>query len=980
MEIGTVEQVDIVGRMKESYLDYAMSVITARALPDVRDGLKPVQRRILFAMQDMGIRHDRPYKKSARIVGEVLGKYHPHGDSSVYEAMVRLAQSFSMRYMLVDGQGNFGSVDGDAAAAMRYTEARLAAIAEEILLDIDKNTVDFTDNFDGSLKEPTVLPSRVPNLLLNGASGIAVGMATNIPPHNLSEVCDAIVYLIENFDRVDDVTVEDLMKFVPGPDFPTGGIILGKDEIKAAYATGKGQLVVRSKIHTEDLKGGRSRIVITELPYQVNKAALIERIADLVRNHKIESIADLRDESDRQGMRVCIELKRGEDPRPTIAQLFKDTAMQSTFGVNLLAIVDRTPRLLPLKRALQFFIEHRQEVITRRTQFDLDRAKQRAHILEGLKIALDYLDAVIETIRRSQTAETALQNLMRRFRLSELQARAILDMQLRRLAALERKKIEDEYVEVIKQIAYLEDLLASPRKILLLIREDMREIKRAYGDARRTHIVEDVIGGLKDEDLVPDAEVLIALTQRGHITRLPLSECRGKSPANLGLEMGVRDAVSFLLPANTKNTLWFFTDQGKLFQDQTHRLLGLDRQVKGQPLSSLIALGEKEHVTALLAVNGSREGLFLLLATKQGRIKRLSVEELAQIPASGLPVIALDEGDELIAAQLGDGKQEVMLLTRQGQAIRFKEEDVRPMGRTAAGVWAIKMADDDAVVTLLQPRLGAELLLVTERGYAKRSALEEFPVQGRYGGGVRALDSTKLGDTGPVVAAQIADAQDEAVVITASGATLCVRAAEAPLLERSTWGAIVRAKKRLVEVKADDAVTSMAALPAASEPAQPEPSAEPEEKPKPSPTRQSVAQKTASARSGVAKKTLASKTLAGKSVAKPEPKSKPVAKPAAEPATKSESKSKPVAKPAAEPAAKSESKSKPVAKPAVKPVTKPAPKPKSASATATSAATEAKPSAKTRATQAAATKKEDTKASQATQLPLAKTPARRKMG
>lgn len=971
MEIGTVEQIDIVGKMKEAYLDYAMSVITARALPDVRDGLKPVQRRILYAMEDMGIRHDRPYKKSARIVGEVLGKYHPHGDGPVYESMVRMAQSFSMRYPLVDGQGNFGSVDGDAAAAMRYTEARLAAIAEEILLDIDKDTVDFVDNFDGSLKEPSVLPSRVPNLLLNGASGIAVGMATNIPPHNLSELCDAIIYLIENFDRVDDVTVDDLMQFIPGPDFPTGGIILGKDEIKTAYATGKGQLTVRSKVHTEDLKGGRSRIVITELPYQVNKAALIERIADLVRNHRIESIADLRDESDRQGMRVCIELKRGEDPRPTIAQLFKDTAMQSTFGVNLLAIVDRTPRLLPLKRALQFFVEHRQEVITRRTQFDLDRAKQRAHILEGLKIALDYLDAVIETIRRSQTADTALQNLMRRFRLSELQARAILDMQLRRLAALERKKIEDEYTAVIQQIALLEDLLASPRKILFLIREDMREIKRAYGDARRTHIVEDVVGGLKDEDLVPDAEVLIALTQRGHITRLPLNECRGKSPATLGLEMGVRDAVSLLLPANTKNTLWFFTDQGRLFQDQAHRLLGLDRQVKGQPLNTLIALGEKERVTALLAVNGAREGLFLLLATKQGRIKRLSVEELAQIPASGLPVIALEGGDELIAAQLGDGQQEVFLLTRQGQAIRFKEEEVRPMGRTAAGIWAIKMADDDAVVTLLQPRAGAELLIVTERGYAKRSTLDEFPVQGRYGGGVRALDPSKLGDTGPVVAAQVANAQDEAVLIAASGATLCIQVAEAPLLERSTWSTVVRAKKRLMEIKADDAVTSMAALPAARVLAQSEPSVEPEEKPRTSPARRSATQTSAPTRTSAAKKTLASKAPVGKVTAKSEPKSKSVAKPAAEPAASSESKSKPATEPAAKSAAKSESK---------KPVTKPATKSKTASAAASSVA-EAKSPAKARATQPPAAKNEGAAhASKPTQLPFAKIPVKRKTG
>ncbi len=813
MEIGTVEQVDIVGRMRESYLDYAMSVITARALPDVRDGLKPVQRRILYAMDDMGLRHDRPYKKSARIVGEVLGKYHPHGDEPVYEAMVRMAQDFSMRYALVDGQGNFGSVDGDNAAAMRYTEARLAAIAEEMLVDIDKDTVDFVDNFDGSLKEPSVLPSRVPNLLLNGAAGIAVGMATNIPPHNLSELADAIIYLIDHYDKLDDITVEDLLRFVPGPDFPTGGIILGKEGIRQAYATGKGKLVVRSKVHTEDVKGGRSRIIVTELPYQVNKANLIERIAELVRNHRIETISDLRDESDRQGMRIVIELKRGEDPRPTIEQLFKDTPMQGTFGVNILALVDMTPRLLPLKRALHLFIEHRHQVITRRSRFELDRARARAHVLEGLKIALDHLDEVINTIRRSQTAETAMQNLMRKFRLSEIQARAILDMQLRRLAALERKKIEDEYADVIQQIAYLEDLLANPRKILYLIKEDMQDIKRAYGDARRTHIVDTETGELQEGDLIPDAEVFVGLTERGYITRLPFADCRVTRPTNMRLSVGARDAVTLLAPTNTRNTILFFTNRGNVFQDQVHRILGVDRQEKGQQLASMVGLAEKERVTAFLTTADLTEERYVTLATRNGRIKRTEIGEFSQIPAGGLQATTLDEGDEIVSARLTRGNEELLLVTRQGQAIRFPEEEVRPMGRSAAGVWAIKLAEGDAVAAMVVARGEEQLLVVTEHGYAKRSPLSDYPLQGRYGNGVRASDPGKLGDTGPIVDAELVNPYDEIVLTSANGNVLCVKAEDVVLLERSTWSTLVREKRKTMALAEDDTITCVAVLP-----------------------------------------------------------------------------------------------------------------------------------------------------------------------
>ena len=813
MEIGTVEQVDIVGKMRESYLDYAMSVITARALPDVRDGLKPVQRRILYAMDDMGLRHDRPYKKSARIVGEVLGKYHPHGDEPVYETMVRMAQDFSMRYPLVDGQGNFGSVDGDNAAAMRYTEARLAAIAEEMLVDIDKDTVDFVDNFDGSLKEPAVLPSRVPNMLLNGAAGIAVGMATNIPPHNLSELADAIIYLIDHYDNLDDITVEDLLRFVPGPDFPTGGIILGKEGIRQAYATGKGKLVVRSKVHTEDVKGGRSRIIVTELPYQVNKANLIERIAELVRNHRIETISDLRDESDRHGMRIVIELKRGEDPRPTIEQLFKDTPMQGTFGVNILALVDMTPRLLPLKRALHLFIEHRHQVITRRSRFELDRARARAHVLEGLKIALDHLDEVISTIRRSQTAETAMQNLMRKFRLSEIQARAILDMQLRRLAALERKKIEDEYADVIQQIAYLEDLLANPRKILYLIKEDMQDIKRTYGDARRTHIVDTETGELQEGDLIPDADVFVGLTERGYITRIPFAECKVTRLTNMGLAVGARDAVTLLVPAKTRDTILFFTDRGNVFQDQVHRILGVDRQEKGQQLSSMVGLAEKERVTAFLTTADLAAERYLTIVTRNGRIKRTEASEFSQIPAGGLTAIALDEGDQVVSARLTRGEEELLLITRQGQAIRFREEEVRPMGRNAAGVWAIKLATGDSIAAMVVARGEEQLLVVTEHGYAKRSLLTDYPLQGRYGNGVRASDPGKLGDTGPIVDAELLNSYDEIVLTSANGNILCVKAEDTALLDRATWSTLIREKRRVMPLAEDDTITCVAVLP-----------------------------------------------------------------------------------------------------------------------------------------------------------------------
>ncbi|MFH1908101.1 MAG: DNA gyrase subunit A, partial [Chloroflexota bacterium] len=686
--IGTVEQVDINDQMRSAYLDYAMSVIVARALPDARDGLKPVHRRILYAMHDMGMRSNAAFKKSARIVGEVLGKYHPHGDSAVYEAMARMAQDFSMRYLLVDGQGNFGSVDGDAPAAMRYTEARLHKMAEEILADIEKDTVAFTNNFDGSLQEPTVLPSRLPNLLLNGSSGIAVGMATNIPPHNLKELSAAIIYLINNYDTIDDIPIEFLMKFIPGPDFPTGGVIVGKEGIDQAYGSGKGRLVLRGLAHIEEMAGAkyapaatnasrnRHRIVITEIPYQVNKSSLIERIADLVRTERIDSISDLRDESDRRGMSIVIELKRSAQPKKVLNQLYKYTPLQSTFGVQMLALVDGEPRLLPLKRALQLFIEHRQQVITRRTQFELDKARNRAHILAGLLIALANLDAVIQTIKESPDADTAKERLIKRFKLSEVQAQAILDMQLRRLAALERQKIEDEYKQIKDQIAHLEDLLAHPKKILALIKEDMHELAEKYGDERRTHIAPDASEDLSDEDLVPDEAVLISITAMGYVKRVAATAYRSQGVGGRGVTGHAtkeEDEVLTLIPAHSLDTMLFFSDRGKVYAEKVYQIPDADRTTKGIPLVNVLSLDPGEIVTAAVAVPNFELSENITLATRNGRMKRMALSELAAVRPSGIIAIKLEEGDELGWARLTSGKNDVILITEQGQALRFSE-------------------------------------------------------------------------------------------------------------------------------------------------------------------------------------------------------------------------------------------------------------------------------------------------------------------
>ncbi len=796
MEVGIVRQVDIEQEMKTAYLDYAMSVITARALPDARDGLKPVQRRILFAMDDMGLQHDKPYKKSARIVGEVLGKYHPHGDSAVYEAMTRLAQDFAMRYMLVDGQGNFGSIDGDSPAAMRYTEARLAAISNELLADLDKDTVDFTDNFDGTLKEPMVLPARLPNLLLNGASGIAVGMATNVPPHNLGEISDAIAFLVDNYRRLESVSVDELQQFVKGPDFPTGGTILGLEGIRTACATGTGNIVVRARAHFEDAGGGKSLIIVTELPYQVGKAALIEKIADLVSETRLYTISDLSDES--EGMRIVIELMRGMEPLTSLMQLYKYTPMQSTFNVNVLALVDGEPRVLSLKRCLQLFIEHRQEVITRRTRFELERAKQRAHILEGLKKALDHLDAIIATIRQSQTAESALQNLQHKFQFTELQAQAILELQLRRLAALERRKIEQELVDTLKQIEYLESLLANPRKILTLIKTEALDLKARYGDARRTRISDKEAEQISVEDLTPEQDVFVAITQRGYVRR-------AARRSDLFPAAG-RDAMQHVVGTNTLHSMLFCTNKGRCLTMKVHQVP--EGQSGGVPLSNVLTLDTDEVVVGLAAAPDFKAGGFLTLCTTQGRIKRTGIEEFAAVRAGGLMAITLDAGDELRFARVTPGGQELILVTAQGQALRFAEDDVRAMGRGAGGVNAIKLDSKDELVGMDVVAGDAALVVVTARGYAKQTPLTEYPIQGRYGKGISTFAVKAMAQTGPVAAACVARDEDEIGIVTTAGSAAHLKMSDIPKQSRATRGAAV------VQLRGTDKVIALAHVPA----------------------------------------------------------------------------------------------------------------------------------------------------------------------
>ncbi len=814
MDIGTVQSVDIDDQMRAAYLDYAMSVIVSRALPDVRDGLKPVHRRILYAMHDMGIRASGPYKKSARIVGEVLGKYHPHGDAAVYDSMARMAQDFSMRYPLVDGQGNFGSIDGDAPAAMRYTEARLAATAEEMLADIEKETVDFVPNFDDSLSEPAVLPARLPNLLLNGSSGIAVGMATNIPPHNLRELVAGLSYLIDHYDRIEEVTIEELLRYIPGPDFPTGGVIVGSEGIRQAYSTGRGRIVLRGLAHIEEMGNNRHRIVITEIPFQVNKASLIERIAELAREGRLDDISDLRDESDRRGMSIVIELRRGAQPRKVLNQLYKYTPLQSTFGVQLLALVAGEPRLLSLRRALQHYIEHRQQVITRRSNFELEKARARTHILEGLLIALANLDEVIRTIRQSPDAETARERLMFRFLLSDRQAQAILDMQLRRLAALERQKLEDEQRQTLERIAYLEELLADPHKVLEVIRTDLAEVAEKYGDQRRTHIASEASEDLQEEDLIPDEAVLISITQRGYIKRVLARSFRLQSRGGRGVTAHAtreEDEVLVLVPARTLDTLLFFSDRGKVYAEKAYQIPDADRSGRGIPLVNVLSLDPGETITALVPVPDFRAAAFCMMATRNGRVKRMALSELSSVRPSGLIAITLDEGDELGWVRLTRGQDEIILVTELGQALRFSEEEVRPMGRSASGVTGIRLEQGDYVASMEVVEAGGDLLVVTTGGYGKRTPLREYPRKGRATGGVQTIDKNSLGRIGRIAASRVVQPTDDLTVISAGGVVLRTRVADVSRSGRAARGVL------LMNLEEGDRVASLARI-AAAEP------------------------------------------------------------------------------------------------------------------------------------------------------------------
>ncbi len=812
MDNGSVKNVDIDEQMRAAYLDYAMSVIVSRALPDARDGLKPVHRRILYAMHDMGIRSNTPYRKSARIVGEVLGKYHPHGDAAVYDAMARMAQDFSLRYMLVDGQGNFGSIDGDAPAAMRYTEARLGTMAEEILADIGQNTVDFGDNFDGSLQEPSVLPARLPNLLLNGSAGIAVGMATNIPPHNLKEVASALTYLIDRYDKVDEVSMEDLIKIVPGPDFPTGGVIVGGEGIRQAYSTGRGRIVLRGLAHIEEMGVGRYRIVITEIPFQLNKTTLIERIADLARSGRLDEISDLRDESDRRGMSIIVELKRTAQPRKVLNQLYKYTPLQSTFGAQMLALVDGEPRLLSLKRALQIFVEHRREVITRRAQFQLDKARDRSHILAGLLIALAHLDDIIKTIRQSPDAEVAKERLMQRFTLSERQAQAILDMQLRRLAALEQQKIEDEQRETLERIAYLEDLLASPKKILELIKDDLAELTAKYGDERRTRIAAEASEDFSEEDLVADEAVLISFTERGYIKRVAAKAFRAQGRGGRGVKGHAtrdEDEVLMLFPARTLDTILFFSDRGKVYSEKAYQIPDADRSARGFPIVNVLSLDPKETITAAVAVPNFKTVEYCTMATRNGRVKRVVMSEFASVRPSGLIAINLDDDDELGWVRLTHGNDEIIFVTERGQALRISEETVRPMGRPAAGMIGIRLRKGDRVAGMEVVEPAGDLLIVTSGGYGKRTPLDSYPAKGRATGGILTIDKKALSKVGLIAATRVVQEADDLTIISGNGVALRTKVKDISQASRATRGV------HLMDMQPGDAVASLARIAAA---------------------------------------------------------------------------------------------------------------------------------------------------------------------
>ncbi len=807
---GTTPSRDIITEMQESYLDYAMSVIVSRALPDVRDGLKPVHRRILYAMQELGLRPGSRYRKSATVVGEVLGKYHPHGDSAVYSSMVRMAQPFSMRYTLVDGQGNFGSVDGDSAAAMRYTEAKMAKITEELLVDIDKDTVDFVDNYDASRQEPKVLPARLPNLLLNGSLGIAVGMATNIPTHNLTEVCNATLKVIEN----PEVTIEELMTDLPGPDFPTGGIIYDNSSILQAYTTGKGSIVMRAVANIEEKKNG-FRILITELPYQVNKADLIMKIADLVKTKKVEGISDIRDESDRtNGIRIVIELKNNAFPKKILNQLFDYTPLQTTFHVNLVALVDGIqPRLLNLKNILDEYIKHRQDVITRRTRFELKKAQDRVHILEGLKIALDQIDAVISTIRESETKEIAHDALMAKFKLSDLQASAILEMRLSALAGLERKKIEDELAEKLALIKELEAILADPQRVLAIIKEDLISIRDNYGDDRKTKIVKMAIGKFSLEDLVPNEQVIVTLTRGNYIKRVNLNSYRSQNRGGkgiIGMETKEEDVVDHLISTYTHNDIYFFTDKGRIFATKVYELPAVARTAKGQALVNIIQLSPDEKVTSLIVLDPQRKNKdekYFFMTTQKGTVKKTLIEAYKNIRKTGIIAIKLNGDDVLKFVKTTTGEDNILIVTKLGQAIYFKESDVRPMGRSTAGVRGIKLrASDSAISSDIVPasQENNDLLTVLENGYGKRSTIaKHFHTQNRGGSGLRA---SKVSDkTGSVVEAIVSSGDEgDIVIISRQGQMIRLALKSVKRLGRDTMGVT------LMRLKKSDKVSSVA--------------------------------------------------------------------------------------------------------------------------------------------------------------------------
>ncbi len=799
-ELGKVVPIRLEEEMQKSYIDYAMSVIVGRALPDVRDGLKPVHRRILYSMYEAGMTADKPHKKSARVVGDVMARYHPHGDAAIYDAMVRLAQDFSIRYPLVDGHGNFGSMDGDSAAAMRYTEARLSKIAAEMLRDIEKETVDFIPNYDETLKEPVILPSRIPNLLINGSSGIAVGMATNIPPHNLREVIDAIIMMIKN----PDVSTGELMEAIKGPDFPTGGIIIGRKGVEDAYLTGRGSITVRAKATIETLDSGKSCIYVTELPYQVNKARLIEKIADLVKEKRIEGITDLRDESDRTGMQIAIELRRDANARVVLNQLYKHTQMQENFGAILLALVDGKPKILGLKDMLYYYLEHQKDVVTRRTKFELRKARERAHILEGLRIALQNLDAVIKTIRQSKDVPTARAALMSNFGLTEVQAQAILDMRLQKLTGLEREKIEQEYAELLKKIAYLESVLADEKLLLKIIRDELTAVKNKYSDPRRTQI-SDAEDDIDIEDLIPKEDVVITITNKGYIKRMPLDTYKSQKRGGrgvIGLTTTDDDITEHLFIANTHHFLLFFTNRGVCYRLKVYEIPEAGRQAKGQAIVNLLSFKQGEYVTAVIPIRSFQNDKYLFMATENGIVKKSHLREYNTSRRDGLIAISLDEGNDLIGVKLTDGKREVVLATKDGLAIRFHEEEVRSMGRTARGVIGIRLNEGDEVVGLELVREDADLLVITEKGYGKRTPLEEYRTQGRGGKGIITMRTTRR--NGKVANIQAVNANEELMIISRNGIIIRQEASGISRQGRATQGI------RVMRLDEDDRIVSVA--------------------------------------------------------------------------------------------------------------------------------------------------------------------------